>query len=140
MKVLFMPTLNAPVVHYRMANFVTQLRKLGHEVAFSYWNQDYIGTCQWERELKADGIETEFIKEIDELCNVAEVIVFQIIHMRAALALFWHYKTNIVKSHFLLNVMMISILLVQKILPINISGRVRLRRLWVMSKSLRPTD
>ena len=101
MKILCIPTLNAPVVHYRMVNFVNGLRKLGHEVAFSYWNPEYSGTCEWENELKADGKETDFIREIDNLCNEADIIIFQALHTRAALALLLALQHKYNKKTFL---------------------------------------
>jgi glycosyltransferase involved in cell wall biosynthesis len=82
MKILFVPTLNSPVVFYRMENFVKYLRRMGHEVAFTYWGPNFGLSCFWEKEMKE-----EFIEEINELVFQSDIVVFQGIHTQKAIAL-----------------------------------------------------
>lgn len=82
MKILFVPTLNSPVVFYRFENFIKYIRRAGHEVAYSYWGPDFNLTCFWERDLTP-----KLISEINELAYRSEIIIFQAIHTRKALSL-----------------------------------------------------
>jgi len=82
MKILFLPTLNSPVVYYRMENFVKQFRKQGHEVAFTYWGPKFKDTCHWEHNMTM-----RFIQEIDILAKETEVTVIQSVHTQKAIAL-----------------------------------------------------
>ena len=84
MKILMIPTLNPPVVFYRMEQYVNELRKLGHEVAFSYRGYYQHGGCVWERKVMQD---REALKVFDDLFSVADVVVAQPIHTRGAAAL-----------------------------------------------------
>jgi glycosyltransferase involved in cell wall biosynthesis len=82
MKILLIPTLNSPCVFYRFENFVKYLRKMGHEVAFTYWGPDFNLTCFWEKDMTG-----KFISEIDELASQSDITVFQSIHTQKAIAL-----------------------------------------------------
>jgi len=82
MKILFVPTLNAPCVFYRMENFVKYLRRMGNEVAFTYWGPDFKLSCFWEKDMTP-----EFIEEINELVYQSEIVIFQGIHTQKAIAL-----------------------------------------------------
>lgn len=82
MKILFIPTLNSPVVFYRMENFVKYLRRMGHEVAFTYWGPDFGLSCFWEKDMKP-----KFVEEINELVYQSDIVVFQGIHTQKAIAL-----------------------------------------------------
>ncbi len=84
MKILMIPTLNAPVVFYRMEQSVNELRKLGHEVAFSYRGYDQNGGCVWERKVMQD---SEALKVFDDLFAMADVAVVQPVHTRGAAAM-----------------------------------------------------
>lgn len=81
MKILMIPTLNAPSVYYRFEMFVNWLREHDHEVGFRYRGPESADTCRWEHDIMA-------IKdEMSELWMEADVIVCQMIHTRMAMAL-----------------------------------------------------
>lgn len=82
MKILFVPTLNPPVILYRMENFVKYLRKMGHEVAFSYNGPEKNETCQWE-----NNIDKNFISEINELAYQCDISIWQVIHSQKGLSM-----------------------------------------------------
>ena len=84
MKILMIPTLNPPVVFYRMEQFVNELRALGHEVAFSYRGYQQSGGCQWEFKVMED---KEALKVFDDLFGMADVVVAQPIHTQGAAAM-----------------------------------------------------
>ena len=82
MRILCVPTLNSPVVFYRVENFIKYMRKAGHEVAFSYWGPKFQQTCFWERDLTP-----EMVSEINELVFRSDVVIFQAVHTRKAMSL-----------------------------------------------------
>ena len=82
MKILFVPTLNSPCVFYRFENFIKYLRRMGHEVAFTYWGPNFQLSCFWEKEMTQ-----KFIDEINELVYQSEIVIFQGIHTQRAMAL-----------------------------------------------------
>lgn len=85
MNICFIPTLNAPVVYYRMENFVHQLRKMGHTVGFSYWGPNFTETCQWEQKLKLGEV-NKFIETINDSAYHSDVIIFQCLHYQIGLS------------------------------------------------------
>jgi glycosyltransferase involved in cell wall biosynthesis len=85
LKVFMMPTLNAPIVWYRMECFINEMRrqKLPVEIAYRYHGPGFIDTCNWEKEEYTK----EFIATMDMLAREADVIVFQSVHTQRAVAL-----------------------------------------------------
>ena len=100
MNITFMPTLNAPVVYYRMENFVKQFRKMGHTVAFSYWGPEYTNTCQWEKDLKPGEV-NEFITSVNDCVSNSDVIVFQGLHTKVGLSILMALQDAYSKKSFL---------------------------------------
>ena len=86
------PTLNMGCVYYRMQQFVEEMRRLGHEVAYSYHPPDYTGTCQWEHK-----IDQKFIDKIEALIDVADIAIFQPTHTPQALAVVGGMKEHLGK-------------------------------------------
>lgn len=82
-KVLFLPTLNNTIVHYRMGQYIKGIRKDGLKVAFSYDQEKSSSTCQWEhtKDLRLFDLLGEKVKE-------ADAVVFQTIHTQLAAAFF----------------------------------------------------
>jgi glycosyltransferase involved in cell wall biosynthesis len=65
-----------------MENFVKYFRKMGHEVAFTYWGHDFSLSCFWEKEMSE-----QFISDINELVFQSDIVVFQGIHTQKAMGL-----------------------------------------------------
>ena len=85
MRIAMVPTLNAPVVHYRMENFVNEIRRQfpEHEIAYSYHHPDFARTCEWEKQ----PFTAEFIKDMDGIFRIADIGIFQVVHTQRAVAL-----------------------------------------------------
>jgi len=69
---------------------VNELRKLGHEVAFSYRGHDQWGSCVWEHSLNDDistGVGGTFLEAVDRLIATCDVVVFQAVHYQQSYAL-----------------------------------------------------
>ena len=85
MNITMMPTLNAPVVYYRMENFVKQFRKMGHTVGFSYWGPGYTNTCNWEHDLKPGEVNT-FLEDLYDSVSHSDIVVFQSVHTKIGIS------------------------------------------------------
>lgn len=90
--ILFMPTLVPAIVHYRMANYVKELRNDPLlSVAFSYNKPSDYKTCAWEKNLREN---QRFIAEMEVLCGIADIVIFQSVHTDEAMALIHALKAR----------------------------------------------
>lgn len=96
LRVFLVPTLNTPVVYYRMGSMVPHMRKYA-EVAFSYHDFQWTGgTANWERK-----IDEKVIAEYEDLVKCADVVVWQMIKYASGVAIIAGLKEKYPNKLFL---------------------------------------
>lgn len=98
-RVAFIPNQNAGVNYLRMGTWAFEMRKYRNVEAALYGFQYHMLTPHpWEQELRAD---SSIARRIEDLCSVADVVVWHPLHYDHSLEFFEHMKVRYGKPFFI---------------------------------------